>query len=116
MEWASYSGLGARPRGPCRLHLDLERPRPCIHMSPMFDEVSSCSKEYDYPNWEPAYEAAFLESDPRKLLEVIRAAEEQIVKRLQSIPGVEEYALEHKAILDACQFLGLLRIESISRI
>lgn len=81
----------------------------------MSDQVSSCSLNYDYPDWEPAYQAAFLEYDPRKLLKVIQVAEVQIAKRLRSMPSDEEYAIEHKAILDACLLLGLLRIESIGR-
>ena len=81
----------------------------------MSQQDSSCSKDYAYPEWEPAYEAAFLESDPEKLLEVIKVAEEQIAKRLHGIPSIEEYAMEHKAILDACQFLSLLRIESTGK-
>jgi hypothetical protein len=54
-----------------------------------------------FSEWQQAYNAAVLETDRRKLLERIQAAESAILKRLEAMSENSDKLAERRAIFDA---------------
>ena len=85
----------------------------------MSDQSSSRpvrKRSFEYPDWEPQYEAAVLELDPAKRLEYIKVAHEHIAERLKTLTFGEQHAAERKAMFYSSQFLSLLREEAIQKL
>jgi hypothetical protein len=63
--------------------------------------------KFRYEEWQPQYEAALLELDPKKLRQRIEEAETAIFNRLQCLSS-SSYELERQAIDDALAALRVL--------
>jgi len=81
----------------------LPKPTVAIAMSP----------ELSYPEWQQAYQAALLELDRAKLLELVTAAETAIYKRLQAMSQGSDSHAERQAIEDALANLRTLKRDSL---
>ena len=66
-----------------------------------------------YPEWQREYLAALVETDPRKLLECVTAAETAIFKRLQTMSTSPDNQAERQAIEDALAGLRILKHENL---
>jgi hypothetical protein len=64
--------------------------------------------EIKYPDWQPLYRQAILETDPKKLQERVIAAEEAIVARSQALRGNPEAQDERDAIAKRTCWGGLV--------
>jgi hypothetical protein len=67
------------------------------------------SPELSYPEWQQAFQAALLELDRAKLLELVTAAETAIYKRLQAVSQGSDSHAERQAIEDALANLRTLK-------
>jgi hypothetical protein len=66
-----------------------------------------------YPEWQPAYLAALLELEPKRLFEQVTAAETAIFNRLQAIPHSPDTDAERQAIADALASLRVLKRDEL---
>ena len=66
-----------------------------------------------YPDWQPQYEAALHEYDPKKLMDRVTDAENAIFHRLQSLAGNADHHGERKAIEDGVRTLRVLKREEL---
>jgi hypothetical protein len=71
------------------------------------------SPEILYPEWQPQYQTALLETDREKLPERVAAAETAIYQRLQAISQSSAYQAERQAIQDAVASLRVLKRDSL---
>ena len=71
------------------------------------------SSTYSYPEWQRDYQAALLEPDSEKLVNLVAAAEAAIFKRLQAIGQSQDHRVERQAIEDALANLRVLRRDSL---
>jgi hypothetical protein len=62
-----------------------------------------------YPEWQPEYEAALLQSDDVKLPKCVAAAETAILGRLQALVGKADHQEERLAMTDALHALRYLK-------
>lgn len=77
-------------------------------------DPSSPAPIVSYPEWQPAYQAALLELDPKRLPERVIAAETAIFNRLQAISGKTDHHAERRAIEDALAGLRVLKRETLA--
>ena len=82
---------------------------------PMAQQGSSPSN-LRYPTWQREYEASLLETDPKKLLERVHAAEDAIFNRLQELSHSDnpDHKAERQAIEDAIASLRVLKTEKLN--
>jgi hypothetical protein len=71
------------------------------------------SPEILYPEWQPQYQTALLETAREKLPERVAAAETAIYQRLQAISQSSDYQAERQAIEDAVASLRVLKRDSL---
>jgi hypothetical protein len=71
------------------------------------------SPKISYPEWQPQYQTALLETDREKLPERVAAAETAIYQRLQAISQSSAYQAERQAIQDAVASLRVLKRDSL---
>jgi hypothetical protein len=62
-----------------------------------------------YPDWQPQYEAALLQSDDGKLPKCVAAAQTAILSRLQALVGKADHQEERLAMTDALHALRYLK-------
>jgi hypothetical protein len=62
-----------------------------------------------YPDWQPQYEAALMETDQQKLAKFVAAAEIAILSRLQVVVRKAGHEQERIAISDALHALRYLK-------
>jgi hypothetical protein len=65
-----------------------------------------------FPQWQGLYHAAVFETDRRKLLKRVQAAETAVLKRLETLPNLSEHLDERRAIFDAMGTLKFLRLDA----
>jgi hypothetical protein len=63
----------------------------------------------NYPEWQPQYEAALLETNDGKLPKCVAAAKTAILSRLQALVGKADHQEERLAMTDALHALRYLR-------
>jgi len=83
----------------------------------MTQQQGTSSSDLPYPAWQPEYRAALLEVDPKKLLELVHAAEGAIFNRLQELAQSSDSPdnkAERQAIQDALSNLRVLQREKLS--
>jgi hypothetical protein len=73
---------------------------------------SSGAEHLRFPQWQGLYHAAVCETERRKLLKRVQAAETAILKRLEALPDVSEHLDERRAIFDAMGTLRFLRLDA----
>jgi hypothetical protein len=73
---------------------------------------SSGAEHLRFPHWQGLYHAAVFETDRRKLLKRVQAAESAVLKRLETLPDVSEHLEERRAIFDAMGTLRFLRLDA----
>jgi len=80
----------------------------------MTQQDSSLSN-FRFPAWQREYEASIHESDPKKLLERIHAAEAAIFGRLQDLTRSDspDHKAEQQAIADALSALRVLKRDKL---
>jgi hypothetical protein len=66
-----------------------------------------------YLEWQPAYLAALLELDPKRLFERVTAAETAIFNRLQAMSRNSDGKAERQAIEDALASLRVLKKDKL---
>lgn len=76
-------------------------------------DPSSPSPKILFPEWQPEYQAALLELDPKQLMDRVKAAETAIFNRLQVISGTNDSSAERQAIEDALAGLRVLKRDSL---
>jgi hypothetical protein len=76
-------------------------------------DPSSPSPKILYPEWQPEYQSALLELDPKQLMDRVKAAETAIFNRLQVISGTNDSSAERQAIEDALSGLRVLKRDSL---
>jgi len=76
-------------------------------------DPSSPSLKILYPEWQPEYQAALLEFDPKQVIERVKEAETAIFNRLQSLLGSDNSQAERLAIEDALVGLRVIKRENL---
>jgi hypothetical protein len=76
-------------------------------------DQSSTSPKILYPEWQPAYQAALLELDPKQLMGRVTVAETAIFNRLQALSNSTDSQAERHAIEDALGGLRILKRENL---
>jgi hypothetical protein len=76
-------------------------------------DPSSLSPKILYPEWQPAYLAARLELEPKRLFERVTAAETAIFNRLQAISHNPDTHAERQAMEDALACLRVLKRDKL---
>ena len=66
-----------------------------------------------FPDWQPQYREAVLETDPKKLQERVFTLEEAIVKRMQSLADAPNGGAERRALQDAARAMRVLQVERL---
>ena len=70
--------------------------------------------ELNYPEWQTAYQEAFVEVDKQKLEAKIHLAEWKIFQRLQRISADSDHHGERSAIADAMNALRVLQRDRLN--
>ena len=68
-----------------------------------------------YPKWQPQLIAAINETDPEKLLELVREIEKIFSRRLDRISGSRSHSAEIQAIEQVMDVLEILKRRLVSR-
>jgi hypothetical protein len=82
----------------------------------MTQQPGTSSSDVSYPAWQPAYKAALVELDPKKLRERVQAAEDAIFNRLQELAqnsNSQEHKAERQAIEDALANIRALQRDKL---
>ena len=79
----------------------------------MANNGTSHSTQHLFPDWQPQYMAAVLETDPQKLQGRVFSLEEAIVKRMQSLADAPGAEAERHAIEHALRALRVLQVERL---
>jgi hypothetical protein len=66
-----------------------------------------------FPEWQPTYQVALLEPDPKKLFQRVAEAEAAVFNRLQTMSHNPESDAERQAIKDAMATLRVLKREKL---
>jgi hypothetical protein len=76
-------------------------------------DPSSPSLKILYPEWQPEYQAALLEFDPKQVIERVKEAETAIFNRLQVLSGSNDSHAERQAIEDALAGLRVVKRDNL---
>ena len=79
----------------------------------MTDEDTPPFRTVRYPHWQPEFEAAVLEGDPRTLRQRVDAAEAALFLRSQALAGNPQASDEQQAIAEAVQKLRTIQKEKL---
>jgi surfactin synthase thioesterase subunit len=82
----------------------------------MADHNTSPSSQDDltFPDWQPQFHAALLETDPKQLPQRVIAAEEAIFTRMQALASALNGDTERHAIEDAMRQLRVIQVEKLN--
>jgi hypothetical protein len=67
-----------------------------------------------FPDWQPQFHAALLETDPQQLFQRVTAAEEVIFLRQQALVNSPTGGIERRATKDAINALLVVRLEKLN--
>ncbi len=70
-------------------------------------------QDAQFPDWQPQFRAALLETDPQKLQERCLKAEEAIFLRMQALTDAPDRA-EMRAIEDAAHALRVIQVQKLN--
>ena len=76
--------------------------------------TSPSSQVLTFPDWQPQFHAALLETDPKQLPQRVIAAEESIFTRMQALANAPNGDHEQHAIEDAMRQLRLIQVEKLN--
>jgi hypothetical protein len=82
-------------------------------MTDPMGDPSSTSPKIQYPEWQPAFQAALIEVDPKKILERVHLAETAIFNRLQVMSNSPDSRAERQAIESALAGLRVIKRENL---
>ena len=77
------------------------------------DDSSTSGQLLGFPEWQAKLEAALRESDPRKLPDMVRAAQSAIVLRQQALVNRPDGQAERQDIEDALHALRVIQREKL---
>jgi hypothetical protein len=75
---------------------------------------SSSERRFQFPAWQPQYQAAITETDPGEIRQRVAAAEAAIVLRSQLLLGKTDCRAEQAALADALRAILRIQVEKLN--
>jgi hypothetical protein len=78
------------------------------------NDSSSFTQSFEFPVWQPLYQAALLETNPEQLHHRVLRAEEAIFNRSQELLNSSNGEAERHAMDDAMRALRVIQVEKLN--
>jgi hypothetical protein len=77
-------------------------------------ETDPSTHGLQFPDWQPQFHAALLETDPKQLTQRVMTAEEAVFVRQQTLAESPTGDVERKAMVDAIRQLLVIQVEKLN--